>query len=347
MHDVVTPPRAAATPSGRSGLSRLTVVVGALVLLGLLLLASLALGSKPLAPAQVWHALVAPDGGEASTIVNDLRVPRTLLGLVVGAALAVAGVLLQALTRNPLAEPRILGVSAGASLGVVTAIAAFGVTTLTGYVWFGILGALLAGVLVFGIASRTREGASPVTLALIGAAMDASFGAVTIGLLTVDSYTFEEYRFWVVGGLTGRGAGIPAQVAPFVLVGLLLAAMVARGLDALALGDDVARGLGNRVGLIRIGGGAAAVLLTGAGVAAAGPIAFVGLAVPHLARALVGADQRWTLAVSVLLGPALLLGADIVGRLITPGEVPAGIITALLGAPLLAFLVRRARVVTA
>ncbi|MFK3984056.1 FecCD family ABC transporter permease [Micromonospora sp. NPDC050397] len=347
MHDVVTPPRAVVDPSRRSGLPRVPVVVGALVLLGLLVVASLALGSKPLAPAQVWHALVAPDGGEASTIVRDLRLPRTTLGLAVGAALAVAGVLLQALTRNPLAEPRILGISAGASLGVVTAIAAFGVTTLTGYVWFGIIGALLSGLLVFGIATRTRDGASPVTLALVGAALDASLGAVTIGLLSASAYTFEEYRFWVVGGLVGRDASIAVQVAPFVLAGLLLAAMVARGLDALALGDDVARGLGNRVGLIRIGGGAAAVLLTGAGVAAAGPIAFVGLAVPHLARALVGVDQRWTLAVSVLLGPSLLLGADIVGRLITPGEVPAGIITALLGAPLLAVLVRRARVVTA
>ncbi|MGW4467434.1 FecCD family ABC transporter permease [Micromonospora sp. NPDC004704] len=348
MHDVAERPRVAATPTRRSGLSRITVVLGALILLGLLVLASLALGSKPLAPAEVWHALVAPDGGEASSIVHDLRIPRTVLGLAVGVALAVAGVLLQALTRNPLAEPRILGISAGASLGVVTAISVFGVGTLNGYVWFGIVGALLAGLLVFGVASRTRDGANPVTLALVGAALDASLGAVTIGLLTVDARTFEEYRFWVVGGLGGRGVDVAAQVAPFVIAGLLLAAMVTRGLDALALGDDVARGLGNRVGLIRIGGGAAAVLLTGAGVAAAGPIAFVGLAVPHLARALVGADQRWTLAVSVLLGPALLLAADIIGRLIAPpGEVPAGIVTALIGAPLLALLVRRARVVTA
>ncbi|WP_329109040.1 iron ABC transporter permease [Micromonospora sp. NBC_01699] len=348
MQDVAERPRVAQTPSRRSGLPRTTVVFGALILLGLMVLASLALGSKPLAPAQVWHALFDPDGGEASSIVNDLRIPRTVLGLAVGVALAVAGTLLQALTRNPLAEPRILGISAGASLGVVTAIAAFGVSTLNGYVWFGIVGAFLAGLLVFAVASRTRDGASPVTLALVGAALDASLGAITIGLLTVDARTFEEYRFWVVGGLAGRDVDVTTQVIPFILAGLLLAAMVTRGLDALALGDDVARGLGNRVGLIRIGGGAAAVLLTGAGVAAAGPIAFVGLAVPHLARALVGADQRWTLAVSVLLGPALLLAADIVGRLIAPpGEIPAGIVTALIGAPLLILLVRRARVVTA
>jgi iron complex transport system permease protein len=348
----------AARPAGLAGLAawtrrpaarrRVAVALGALVLLGLAVLASLALGSKPLAPEQVWHALVAPDGGEASTIVRELRLPRTVLGLAVGAALAVAGVLMQALTRNPLADPRLLGVSAGASVGVVVAIAVFGVGTLAGYVWFGIAGALLAGLLVFGIANRTRDGASPVTLALVGAALDASLGAVVVGLLAVNARTFEEYRFWVVGGLTGRDLGVAAQVVPFVVAGLVLAALAARGLDALALGDDVARGLGHRIGLVRLAGGTAAVLLTGAGVAAAGPIAFVGLAVPHLARALVGADHRWTLGVSVLLGPALLLTADVIGRLIAPpGEIPAGIVTALVGAPLLIVLVRRARVVTA
>ncbi|MEV1289158.1 iron ABC transporter permease [Micromonospora sp. NPDC049679] len=327
---------------------RVLVVTGALALLATVVLASFALGSKPLAPAQVWHALVAPDGGEASLIVRELRLPRTLLGLAVGAALAVAGVLLQALTRNPLAEPRILGISAGASLGVVLAIAVFGVGTLAGYVWFGIVGALLAGVLVYAISARTRDGASPVTLALCGVALDASIGAVVFGLLTVDARTFEEYRFWVVGGVAGRDTSVAVQVAPFVAAGLLLAVLVARGLDALALGDDVARGLGHQVGLVRLGGAVGAVLLTGAAVAAAGPIAFVGLAVPHLARALVGADHRWTLAVAALLGPGLLLGADIIGRLVAPpGEIPAGVVTALVGAPLLAILVRRARVVTA
>ncbi|GAB2947282.1 iron chelate uptake ABC transporter family permease subunit [Micromonospora polyrhachis] len=326
---------------------RLAVAVGALALLGLAVLASFAIGSKPLSPAQVWHALVAADGSEASIIIWELRMPRTAIGLVVGAALAVSGVLLQALTRNPLAEPRIMGISAGASLGVVVAIAVFGVGTLAGYVWFGIAGALVAGLLVFGIANRTRDGANPVTLALVGVAMDASFGAIVVALLSIDARTFEEYRFWVVGGIAGRDATVAAQVVPFALVGLMLAAVAARGLDALALGDDVARGLGHRVGLVRLSGGAAAVLLIGAGVAAAGPIAFVGLAVPHLARALVGTDHRWTLLVSGLLGPVLLLAADIIGRLIAPpGEIPAGIVTALIGAPLLVIMVRRARVVT-
>jgi iron complex transport system permease protein len=341
-------PIGAGSRTGRRAGRRTAITVAAAVVLVLAVLGSLALGSRPLAVDQVWHALVAPDGGEASTIVRELRMPRTALGLTVGLALAVAGLLFQALTRNPLAEPRILGISAGASCGVVLAIAVFGVGSLAGYVWFGIGGAFLAGLLVFALANRTREGAAPVTLALIGAALDASLAAIVYALLSIDARTFEEYRFWVVGGLVGRDLPVTGQVLPFVLAGLALAALVARGLDALALGDDVARGLGHRIGLVRLGGGVAAVLLTGAAVASAGPIAFVGLAVPHLARALVGADHRWTLAVSALLGPALLLGADVVGRLVAPpGEVPAGIVTALVGAPLLAFLVRRARVVTA
>ena len=348
MTTVAVRPARPDAPTRRGVPRRLAVTLAAALLLLVALLASLALGSRHLPVDQVWHALVAPDDGEATTVVRELRLPRTALGLVVGLALALAGVLFQAVTRNPLAEPRILGVSAGASFGVVLAIAVFGVSTLSGYVWFGIAGALLAGLLVFAVANRTRDGASPVTLALVGAALDAGLGAVVYALLSIDARTFEEYRFWVVGGLTGRDIGVAGQVVPFVLAGAALAALVARGLDALALGDDVARGLGHRTGLVRLGAGVAAVLLTGAAVAAAGPIAFVGLAVPHLARALVGADHRWTLLVSALLGPALLLGADIVGRLIAPpGEVPAGIITALIGAPLLAVLVRRARVVTA
>ncbi|SCG17376.1 iron complex transport system permease protein [Micromonospora echinofusca] len=348
MTSLATRPAPAGTRPRARGGRRLAVTVAAAVVLGLAVLASFALGSRALAADEVWRALVAPDGGEAATIVRELRMPRTALGLAVGLALAVAGVLFQALTRNPLAEPRILGISAGASFGVVLAISVFGVSTLAGYVWFGIGGALGAGVLVFAVAAKAREGASPVTLALVGAALDASLASMVYALLSMDARTFEEYRFWVVGGLTGRDLTVAVQVVPFVLAGLFLAALVARGLDALALGDDVARGLGHRIGLVRLGGGLAAVLLTGAAVAAAGPIAFVGLAVPHLARALVGADHRWTLAVSALLGPGLLLGADVVGRLVAPpGEVPAGIVTALVGAPLLAFLVRRAKVVTA
>jgi iron complex transport system permease protein len=344
MTIAATPTAATASLRPTRRRRRALVVAVLVVLVAAVGLAGLALGSKPLPPVEVWRALVAPDGGEASVIVRELRLPRTILGLAVGLALAVAGVLLQALTRNPLAEPRILGISAGASLGVVLAISVFGVGTLAGYVWFGIGGALVAGAVVLGLAAGTRDGASPVTLALVGAALDASFGAVVVALLAADARTFEEFRFWVVGGLAGRDVSVALHVLPFIAAGVLMAMTVARGLDALTLGDDVARGLGHRVGRVRVVGGVAAILLTGAAVAAAGPIGFVGLAVPHLARALVGVDHRWTLLVSGLLGPALLVGADVIGRLVAPpGEIPAGIVTALLGAPLLVILVRRVR----
>lgn len=307
---------------------------------------SLAVGNLGIPLRDVWHAIVSPDDSVASVIVRTQRMPRTILGIVAGASLATAGVLMQSLTRNPLADPRVMGISSGASLGVVVAITLFGVGTLPGYVWFGIAGALASGFLVYVLAART--GSSPVTLALVGAALNASFGAVVIGILTVDAQTFDEYRFWVIGSLAGRPTEVTTQVLPFIAAGLLLAVVSARGLDALALGDDVATGLGGRVTTTRFTASAAAVLLTGAAVAATGPIGFVGLAVPHFARALVGSDHRWLLAVSVPLGAAFLLASDVIGRVILlPDEIRAGVITAMVGAPILLMLVRRPKLVLA
>jgi iron complex transport system permease protein len=216
------------------------------------------------------------------------------------------------------------------------------VTTLAGWIWWGLAGAAIAGALVFGIAARTREGAGPVNLALAGAAIDAGLGALIYALLSIDAATFDQYRFWVVGSLAGRDTAMALQVSPFIVAGLLLAAFTARGLNALSLGDDMAKGLGNNPGRVRVTAGTAAILLTGAAVAVAGPIAFVGLAVPHLARALLGTDHRWVMPVAALFGAALVLGADVLGRILfPPGEVPAGVITALVGAPVLVWAVRR------
>lgn len=317
------------------------LVLGAL-LLGVAVAASLAIGARSIPLGEVWAALLGELTGDNAVIVRDMRLPRTIVGIEVGVALAVAGAMMQTLTRNPIAEPRILGISAGASAGVVVAIALLGVGTLGGWIWFGLLGAGLAGTLVFTIAARAREGANPVNLALAGAAIDAGLGALIYGLLSIDAATYDQFRFWVVGALSGRTPQMALQVLPFVLAGLVLAAIAARGLDALSLGDDVARGLGHRVGRVRIAAGAASILLTGAAVAVAGPIAFVGLAVPHAARALVGTGHRWVLPVSALFGAALVLSADVLGRvLFPPGEVPAGVITALVGAPVLLWAVRR------
>ncbi|EFL25201.1 ferric enterobactin transport system permease [Streptomyces himastatinicus ATCC 53653] len=339
----------ASSRSPRAGLVRRRVgwTAAAVVALLFAVLLSLALGSRQIAPSQVLDALLHGGTSDAADIVRSLRLPRTVVGLMVGAALAMAGTVMQGVTRNPIADPGVLGVSQGASVGVVLAIAFAGVHTLTGYVWFAFAGAGLASVAVFAIASGGRGGASPVKLALAGAAVNALLVSVTSGVLTTKAAALDEFRFWQIGSLAGRDAEIAAQIWPFLLVGTVLVAAAARGLDALALGEDVAKGLGQNIAVVRVLAGLGATVLTGVGVAAAGPIAFVGLAVPHLARAVVGTDHRWVLPMAALIGPVMLLISDVVGRLVfPPSEVPAGVMTAPIGVPFLVTLVRK-RTVTA
>ncbi|MFH8745809.1 FecCD family ABC transporter permease [Streptomyces rimosus] len=315
---------------------------GAVLVLLLTVLLSLAVGSRPFAPSEVLDALLYGGDGDAAQVVRFLRLPRTLTGLVVGAALALAGTAMQGITRNPIADPGVLGISQGASVGVVLALSFLGVHTLGGYVWFAFAGAGIAAVAVYAIASRGRGGATPVKLALAGAAINALLVAVTMAVLTTKAAALDEFRFWQVGSLTGRDIGVVARIWPFLLAGAVLVLAVARGLDALALGEDVAKGLGQNVAAVRVVAGLGATVLTGAGVAAAGPIAFVGLAVPHIARAAVGGDHRWLLPMAALLGPVVVLVPDTVGRvLFPPSEVPAGVMTALIGVPFLVALVRR------
>ncbi|MFR9723740.1 FecCD family ABC transporter permease [Streptomyces sp. MS19] len=340
MPQPATAPRTRRPPWGR--LAAGGAAVGVAVLL------SLALGARSIPPDDVLRALFA-SGGDAHTpaaeVVRELRLPRTVIGLMVGAALGIAGVVMQGLTRNPIAEPGILGVSQGAAVAVVLGIAFADAHALTEYVWFAFAGAGAAAVGVYAVAARGRGGATPVKLALAGAAVNALLASVVAGVLTTRGAALDEFRFWQVGSLTGRDAEVAARIWPFLLAGLLLVAAAARGMDALALGDDVARGLGQNVALVRITGGLGAAVLTGAGVAATGPIAFVGLAVPHLARALVGGAHRWLLPMAALLGPVVLLVSDVVGRLLfPPSEVPAGVMTALVGVPFLVVLVRRSAV---
>ncbi|MFI0895809.1 FecCD family ABC transporter permease [Streptomyces sp. NPDC020983] len=323
-------------------------MAAAAVALLLAVLLSLAVGSRAIPPGQVLDALLHGGTSQNAEVVRSLRVPRTVIGIMVGAALAVAGVVMQGVTRNPIAEPGILGVSQGASLGVVCAIAYAGVGTLSGYVWFAFAGAGAAAVAVYAIAARGRGGASPVKLALAGAAMNAFLTSIVSGVLTTDAQTLETYRFWQVGSLSGRDSHIIGMIWPFLVAGLLLVLAMARGLDALALGEDVAKGLGQNVALLRLLGALGATVLTGAAVAAAGPIAFVGLAVPHLARALVGTAHRWVLPMAALLGPVMILVPDVVGRIVfPPSEVPVAVMTALIGVPFLVALVRRRAVVAA
>lgn len=306
---------------------------------------SIAFGAKGIPFGTVWDALVHFDRtSNDHIVVRELRIPRTLIGLAVAAALGVAGAVMQGVTRNPLADPGVLGIQAGASLAVVLAISVLGVGSLFGYVWFAFAGAAIASVVVYTLGSAGRGGATPVKLALAGAALGAMLASITTGILLLDAATLDEFRFWVVGSLGGRDMDLLYQVLPFLGVGLVLALASAQELNVMALGDDLARTLGQRVHVARAVAALSIVLLCGGATAVCGPIAFVGLTIPHVARAICGPDYRWIIPWSVVLAPILLLGADVIGRLVArPGELQVGIVTALIGAPFFIALVRRRR----
>ena len=325
-----------------TGWSRAGGLTVAVAVLAAVVLCSIAVGSKSISPGVVWQALLESDGSNDHVIVRDLRVPRTLLGLGVGIALGLAGAVMQGVTRNPLADPGILGVDAGAALAVVVAIYTFDVSSITSYVWFAFVGAGVASMAVYLLGSMGRGGATPVKLALSGAALSALLRSLTSAVLLLDVQTLDQFRFWVAGSLAGRQSDVVGQVAPFMVVGVALALLSARSLNTLSLGDDVARSLGQRVHMARGVSALSIVVLCGAATAAAGPIGFVGLTVPHVARAICGPDYRWILPWSLVLAPTLLLSADVLGRIIArPGEVQVGIVTAFLGAPFFIALVRR------
>lgn len=310
--------------------------------LGVLLLAlvlSATVGATSVDPSALWDAS-HPDHGVASA-----RLDRTALAAVVGAALAVAGALLQGLTRNPVADPGLLGINAGASLAMVVAISFLGVKDLHAYLWFALAGAALAGLLVHAIASLGRDGATPVKIAVAGAAVTAAVTSWTSAVLLVDRASMLAYRQWAVGTVGGRGLDVLVAGLPFLVVGAVLAVAGARLLDALALGDDVARSLGRRTALDRVAVWVAVVLLAGTATALAGPVAFVGLVVPHAVRAFVGPVHARLLPACAVVGAALVLLADTAGRVVMPpGEVQVGVMCAVVGVPFFLLLVRRTRV---
>ena len=319
------------SPGVRTAVTLLTCL-GLLALLGLM---SLAVGSRPLTLAEAWSGLVDHDRSFTSIIVWNLRMPRAVLVIVVGACLAVSGVVMQGLTRNPLAEPGILGVNAGASLAVVLSVSLLGITNVRGYVWFAFAGASLAAGMVHLMARRSAE-AGPARLALAGVALGASLHAMTGTITMYDTSAFDSYRLWVVGSFEDRDAVVLLWLWPFLAVGLILALASGLTLNALALGEQQARALGVSPARARALALVSITLLCGASTAAVGPISFVGLVVPHVLRLVLGADQRRLLAVSLVAGPVLLLGADVVGRvLIRPDEMEAGVVTAFIGGPVL------------
>lgn len=312
-------------------------------------LASLTIGAETPSPLRVLSAAVSgwDTDPEAWTLVLYYRIPRTLVAIAVGAALGVAGALIQAYTRNPLADPGILGVNAGAALAVIVAIG-FGLATDTAFlVWPALLGALLATFAVLLLAATGRGPATPVRMTLAGVALAAVLGGITTAIRLGDPATFERFRSWAVGSVAGRGVTDLVAVTPFVVVGLLVAVALARPLNAVAMGEDVARSLGVDVRRARLGTVLAVALLVGAATAVAGPIGFLGLMIPHAVRLLVGNEQTRVVPLSVLAAPCLLLLTDTVARVLVPGqEIPVGVVTAFVGAPVLLWLIRNKQVNT-
>lgn len=330
-----------ARPPRLAGLAALAAALAVAVLL------SIAIGARSIPLDQVWHLVWHGDGSEEATIVHDLRLPRTVLGLLVGAALGAAGAVMQGVTRNPLADPGLLGISAGAAAAVVTATAIFGVTEPLQYVWFAFAGAAFGAVVVYGVGSgRGRGGgATPVRLVLAGMAVSFTLIAYVQGMTLLDPETLDRFRFWQLGNLAGHPAALNLQIAPFIVAGALLALLLGRSLNAIGLGEEAGRAVGAHPGRIRALGAVAVTLLCGAATAAAGPIVFLGLAVPHVARAVSGPDHRWAILYSLLLGPTALLVADVIGRVVErPGELEVGIVTAVVGAPAFIAIVRRRRI---
>jgi iron complex transport system permease protein len=320
--------------------SGLLVGLLAVVIVGLL---SLRIGTRSVSTETVWNALIHFDPTSYDqTVVRSLRLPRTLIALAVGGSLAVAGAVLQAVTRNPLADPSILGISNGAGFAIVAAVFYGGMHHSYEYVPLAFVGALVAAVLVFLIGSVGRGGASPVKLALAGVVVSQLLAAWTSAMLLLDRQTFETVRFWFAGSVAGRSLGVFWVAAPFMVGGSLICLFLGHQLNVLSLGDDMASSLGMRTTRIRLISSVIVVLMTGAAVSVAGPIGYIGLAVPHMVRSIVGPDYRWILPYSLLTGAIFLTAADIAGRLIMrPGELEVGIATAIVGAPFLIYLARQ------
>lgn len=315
--------------------------IGAGLLL-LVMLGSVAWGAADIAPADVWAALVRYDP-EATNhlIIRTLRIPRAMVAALVGAALAVAGAIMQGLTRNPLGDPGILGINTGAALGVVAAVFFLNINSLSLYALFALAGAAVTAAAVYGLGALGRGGPTPLRLTIAGAAVTALLSSFTTAILILNQRTLEEVRFWLAGSVAGRDLTLLLQAAPYLLGGLVLALLLGRQITTIALGEDVAVGLGQRTGGVKVLAALAVVLLAGGSVAVAGPIGFVGLVMPHMVRMVVGVDYRWILPYAALGGAIFLVLADLAARmLLRPLELPVGVMTALIGGPFFIYLVR-------
>jgi iron complex transport system permease protein len=328
---------------------RLTKTIGiylaSFICLGICIVASLAWGSKNIEFSQVINALLHSDDMSFVSLVVRERIPRTIFSIMAGASLGVSGALMQSITRNPIADPSVLGVNMGASLFVVSGIAFFNINSANQYIWFALAGAGITSIFVYGIASIGPGGMTPIKLALAGAATSAALSSLVSAVILPRAEVMDSYRFWQVGSLSGATWESINSILPFIIIGLIIIIIVTPALNTLALGDELATGLGANTGIIRLISAIAGVALCGVTTAIAGPIGFIGLMIPHTIRLIFGANMNRIITMSAIGGAILLTISDIIGRVIgSPGELEVGIITAFIGAPILIIIARKAKV---
>jgi iron complex transport system permease protein len=323
--------------------NQLLVFAGTVVVLVTFIALSIVYGYTDTSWKAAFDTFMEPDGSTEHLVIQNIRLPRALIAAAVGASLAISGVLMQTLTKNPLASPGIFGINAGGGFMVVMAVTLFGVTSLQSFAWLSFLGAAIAAVGVFIIGGASgSNGLTPMKLTLAGAAITAMFSSFTQGLLVLNEAALEQVLFWLAGSVQGRSLAILAGVFPYILAGWILSLMIAGKMNILAMGEDVAKGLGVKTNILKVISLVAVVLLAGGSVAVAGPIGFIGIVIPHIARKIIGVDHRWLIPYSGLLGAILLLAADIGARyIIMPQEVPVGVMTAVIGAPFFVYVARR------
>ncbi|NEY71053.1 iron ABC transporter permease [Bacillus mesophilus] len=320
------------------------VFILSMILLGICVLASLAFGSRTIGWNELMNGLFHPDVQTHGANVVRQRIARTVFCIMCGAALGVSGALMQSVTRNPIADPSILGVNTGAALFVVCGISFFSIGTASQYIWFALAGAIITAIFVFGIGSMGSGGATPLKLVLAGAATSAALSSLVMAVMIPRSNVMDQFRFWQVGSVGSGNWDSISIFLPFLIVGMLIALLTAPALNAIALGDEVATGLGVRTGTLRLIAAFAGVVLCGAATALAGPIGFIGLLATHVIRLLIGPDLRYIIPMSALTGAIILMISDVCGRLLgSPGELEVGVVTAFIGAPILILITMKAK----
>ncbi|MFC4776515.1 FecCD family ABC transporter permease [Paenibacillus sp. GCM10023252] len=325
---------------------RLFGLILSILVLFTAMLCSVLFGVTDIAPAAVWQSFTQYNGSGDHLVIRTARVPRALIAAAAGACLAVAGAIMQVITRNPIASPSLFGVNSGASFFIVIASGWLGVTGMQSLTLAALLGAAISGFIVFLLGSVGRDGMTPVKITLAGASIAAFFHSLTQGFMLTDGKMFDQVLVWLVGSVAGRDLPMLTAVVPYMAIGLLLSLLLSRHLNVLLMGDDVAQSLGQKTAAVKWLSSAAVILLAGASVAVAGPIAFVGIIIPHLVRYAISGDYRWVIPYSAVWGGILLVTADIGSRYIAmPEEVPVGVMTAIIGVPFFVYIARKEKLI--